>query len=45
MNIYLGQMGFTIAAWFLVCYMIFCNIYLISTYIKDRNDQKKDYKD
>ena len=41
MDIYLGQAGFMIITWFLVAYMIFCNIYLIGTYIKDKRDRAK----
>ncbi len=41
MEIYLSQTGFTIAAWFLVGYMIFCNLYLVGTYVKDRQERKK----
>lgn len=40
MNIYLGQTAFSIVSWFLVAYMIFCNLYLIGTYIKDKKDRK-----
>lgn len=41
MDVYLSKTGFMIVAWFLVGYMIFCNLFLIISYFKDRTDRAK----